>query len=117
MVPRRNPEFAIVVLQEHGDWGAHSALVAAKVVNAFVTKQRRKEHNLGAGSADPEKPVEVGAVWSNSLPGKKASAASFHAGHFYVKPESAPRSLASSLLRTPLPLPIWQPIRFREEHR
>ena len=25
MVPRRNPELVIVVLQEHGDWGANSA--------------------------------------------------------------------------------------------
>ena len=26
MVPRRNPELAIVVLQEHGDWGAGSPI-------------------------------------------------------------------------------------------
>jgi len=34
------------VLWEHGGWGAGSAPVAAQVVNAFITKQRKRAGNL-----------------------------------------------------------------------
>jgi len=47
MVPRRNPDIVVAVLCEHGGWGAEaSAPLAAQVVNAFVTKQRKREGNL-----------------------------------------------------------------------
>src|SRR5271154_546660 len=47
MAPRRNPDIVVAVLCEHGGWGAEaSAPVAAKVVNAFVTKQRKRDNNL-----------------------------------------------------------------------
>ena len=47
MAPRRNPDIVVAVLCEHGGWGATAAApVAAQVVNAFVTKQRRREGNL-----------------------------------------------------------------------
>jgi penicillin-binding protein 2 len=118
MVPRRNPEFAVVVLQEHGDWGASSALIAAKVVNAYVTKQRRKDHNLNADA--PAKPVEVGAVWTTPSAGPRTAHGgaddTLHSGHFFVTPDAAPSALATGLLRVPSWLHIWQPIRFRQEH-
>jgi penicillin-binding protein 2 len=118
MVPRRNPEFAIVVLQEHGDWGANSAIVAALVVNAYVSKQRRNDHNLNAPEAS--KPVEVGAIWSDPQPANSRKSthesAAFHAGHFFVTPSASPAATASGLWRMPAWLHIWQPIRFRQEH-
>jgi penicillin-binding protein 2 len=47
MAPRRNPDIVVAVLCEHGGWGAEaSAPVAAKVINAFVTKQRKRDNNL-----------------------------------------------------------------------
>lgn len=46
MVPRRNPEIVIAVLQEHGDWGSNSARIAAKVIAIYVEKHRRNENNL-----------------------------------------------------------------------
>ena len=47
MAPRRNPDIVVAVLVEHGGWGAEaSAPLAARVVNAFVTKQRKREGNL-----------------------------------------------------------------------
>jgi penicillin-binding protein 2 len=46
MAPRRNPDIAVAVLWEHGGWGAGSAPVAAQVINAFVTKQRKRENNI-----------------------------------------------------------------------
>ena len=41
VIPRRNPEFVVAVLWEHGDWGYRGAL-AAQVVTAYVNKKRRK---------------------------------------------------------------------------
>ncbi|HEY4382311.1 MAG TPA: penicillin-binding protein 2 [Acidobacteriaceae bacterium] len=47
MAPRRNPDIVVTVLCEHGGWGAEAAApVAAQVINAFVTKQRKREGNL-----------------------------------------------------------------------
>jgi penicillin-binding protein 2 len=47
MAPRRNPDIVVVVLAEHGGWGAEAAApLAAQVVNAFVTKQRKRDNNL-----------------------------------------------------------------------
>lgn len=126
MVPRRNPEFAIVVLQEHGDWGASSALIAQKVVMAYVAKQRKLEHNLRqdpppapkpAANSD-EKPVEVGALWSDPSAGPRSGA--LHAGHFFIHPSkavaAAPQTLASSLARTTGWMPLLQPLRARKEN-
>jgi hypothetical protein len=63
MAPRRNPEIAVVVLQEHGDWGAGSAKLAAQVITAYVNKKRKQENNL-LQATKPSAPVEVGAIWS-----------------------------------------------------
>jgi penicillin-binding protein 2 len=47
MAPRRNPDIVVAVLCEHGGWGAEaSAPVAAQIINAFVTKQRKRDGNL-----------------------------------------------------------------------
>jgi len=55
MAPRRNPDIVVAVLCEHGGWGAEaSAPLAAQVVNAFVTKQRKREDNLRAEAPKPE---------------------------------------------------------------
>jgi penicillin-binding protein 2 len=47
MVPRRNPDIVVAVLVEHGGFGGDaSAPLVARVINAFVTKQRKREGNL-----------------------------------------------------------------------
>jgi penicillin-binding protein 2 len=47
MAPRRNPDIVVAVLSEHGGWGAEAAApLAAQVINAFVTKQRKSAGNL-----------------------------------------------------------------------
>jgi penicillin-binding protein 2 len=61
MAPRRNPDIVVVVLWEHGGWGAGSARIAAQVIETYVDKERRLEHNLQTPQAPA---VEVGAVWS-----------------------------------------------------
>ncbi|MGD0729629.1 MAG: penicillin-binding protein 2 [Terracidiphilus sp.] len=122
MAPRRNPEIVVAVLQEHGDWGANSARIAAEVVATYVNKKRKEEHNL-LNEAGNGKPVEVGAVWSDPAPPRREPDGAplrdsvLHAGHFTVDPAPTPgpKALAGSLL----PLPAWavaSPLRFKEEH-
>lgn len=94
MVPRRNPELAVVVLQEHGDWGSNSAHIAQALVTTYVNKQRRQDHNL-LQAGQQSKPVEVGAVWSS--PDKndpKQEAEMLHSGHFFVDPASPAKQVA-----------------------
>jgi penicillin-binding protein 2 len=118
MVPRRNPEIVIAVLQEHGDWGSLSAHIAAQIVTTYVNKKRMQDHNV-LNQAALDKPVEVGAVWSEPAPaGHKRSAASrqdsiLHAGHFMVDPAPLAKTVASASPR----LPAWllaMPLRFKE---
>jgi penicillin-binding protein 2 len=94
IAPRRNPDIAVVVLVEHGGWGAEaSAPLAARVIETFVDKQRRLDNNLQEAKV-PAK-VEVGAVWSEKPksgpePAKVTTAAvkeptpALHGGHFEV---------------------------------
>jgi penicillin-binding protein 2 len=120
MVPRRNPEIVIAVLQEHGDWGSNSAHIAAQIVTTYVNKQRMKENNVN-DQASLNKPVEMGAVWSVPAPaGRKRSGAPWqnsvlHAGHFMVDPGPLPG--ARALAATHASLPAWMlalPLRFKE---
>jgi penicillin-binding protein 2 len=118
MIPRRNPEIAIVVLQEHGDWGSSSALMAQKIAIAYVNKKRLADHNI-LDQAGASKPVEVGAVWSDpDLPGTEAQPmARIHSGHFFIDPgpqTAAPKAVAGATF----PLPAWLSaslLRFKEE--
>ena len=64
MVPRRNPEIAVVVLQEHGDWGSGSAKIAAQIITAYVNKKRKQDRNVILQADKKPAPVEMGAVWS-----------------------------------------------------
>jgi penicillin-binding protein 2 len=98
VIPRRNPEFVVCVLFQHGDWGSYAARLATYVATAYVDKQRRLEHNI-LEQAGQSKPVEVGAVWSD--PGAKGG---FHGGHFSVNPSPATDAkLEPSGSMSPLP--------------
>jgi len=59
MTPRRNPDIVVAVLWEHGYWGNNSAKLAAQVIDAYVTEQRKRAGNLLKVAAVPavEKPV------------------------------------------------------------
>jgi penicillin-binding protein 2 len=60
MTPRRNPDIVVAVLWEHGYWGNNSAKLAAQVINAFVTKQRKRDNNLRiADTPQPATPQPV----------------------------------------------------------
>ncbi|HEV2645936.1 MAG TPA: penicillin-binding protein 2 [Acidobacteriaceae bacterium] len=71
IAPRRNPDIVVAVLCEHGGWGAEaSAPIAAQVVNAFVTKQRKREGNLL--KVDMPKPRALQAAQPNDPPASPA---------------------------------------------
>jgi penicillin-binding protein 2 len=93
VVPRRNPELVIVVLWEHGDKSFYPARLGARVVAAYVEKQRRLANNLSSPmklSLPAQKPVDVAAIWSSPDPAAKDTpgeqTARIHAGHFFVNP-------------------------------
>jgi penicillin-binding protein 2 len=57
MAPRRNPDIVVAVLWEHGGWGAGSAPLAAKIIDVFVEKQRKRANNIRiATTSMPAKP-------------------------------------------------------------
>ncbi|MDE3186701.1 MAG: penicillin-binding protein 2 [Acidobacteriota bacterium] len=89
VTPRRNPELVVAVLWQNGEFSYYPARIGAKVVAAYVEKQRRLAHNLQSAKAPA--PVEVGAIWS--VPGAKAGrdageTTPIRAGHFFVNPGS-----------------------------
>jgi penicillin-binding protein 2 len=114
ITPRRNPEVAVAVLFQNGDKSWFSARIGARVISAYVEKQRRLANNLQPQkAATPAKPVEVGAVWTtpddateNAATGQTAR---IHAGRFFVNPgndadaEPAPALPAPSQLGLALP--------------
>jgi penicillin-binding protein 2 len=120
MIPRRNPEIAMVVLQEHGDWGSGSAMIAQKIAITYVNKQRLQEKNVLQQAAAP-KPVEMGAVWTESgEQGVKGTLAAnndvLHGAHFVIDP--APAAPVAAQFTASSLLPAWlqvAPVRFKED--
>jgi penicillin-binding protein 2 len=115
IAPRRNPDIVVAVLWEHGGWGSGSAHVAARVIEAFVNKQRRLNHNL---ATEKQEPVEVGAVWSDpENPGalggrpvvahatkdapKESATDVIHAGHFFLQIPAAKGDALAAADRQP----------------
>jgi penicillin-binding protein 2 len=110
MTPRRNPDIVVAVFWQHGGWGAGSAHLVAKVIQAFVDKQRRLNDNL---VAEKPQPVEVGAVWSQPddpgvLGGKPLDPHTHEgafAGHFFLdippqaKGDAAPPAALAAVTR------------------
>jgi penicillin-binding protein 2 len=98
LAPRRNPDIAVVVLWENGDWGSNSARLGAQIISAYVTKQRRMQNNLQLVAQKPA-PIEVGAVESSSPapvatakpPAKPAKdKQAYSAGHFFIDSDGKP---------------------------
>jgi penicillin-binding protein 2 len=85
VTPRRNPELVVAVLWQNGEFSYYPARIGAKVVAAYVEKQRRLAHNLQPVKTSP--PVEIGAVWTvPETTGKKEDDATrMQAGHFLIQ--------------------------------
>jgi|CZKL01.1.fsa_nt_gi penicillin-binding protein 2 len=125
VTPRRNPELVVAVLWQNGEFSYYPARIGAKVVSAYVEKQRRLANNLlppktpAQPAAKPPASAEVGAVWSapprfsdgkTQIPAGQDTG--IRGGHFFVDahgnvttspPETAPVSPAAR------PTPISPP--------
>jgi penicillin-binding protein 2 len=121
VIPRRNPEFVVAVLWEHGDWGSNAARLAAQVATVYVNKKRTQDHNALAFAGKPAT-VEMGAIWTESLPvGQKSrhtgatQSAQLRGGHFALSP--TPLTPVKNVATTMIPWPAWllsSPLRFKE---
>jgi penicillin-binding protein 2 len=111
VVPRRNPELVVAVLWQHGEFSYYPARLGAKVVAAYVEKQRRLAHNLAipAKAADStDKPAEVGAVWTTPDGPRGpdgARTARVHSGHFFLDPANPALQLGAAIPARPIRVP------------
>ena len=85
--PRRNPEIVVACLFEGGEHGALAAVVATKVIKAYVEKQRTRQTLVAKnnGTAQTGNKAEVAAVWHE--PDSNTSTAPtdrMQAGHFTI---------------------------------
>jgi penicillin-binding protein 2 len=84
--PRRNPEIVVCTLLEEGEHGYLAARTAAKVVKAFVDKQRRLPTKM---AGKPTGRVEIGAVWTE--PDSDGDEQKLQGGRFFVDvPKKSP---------------------------
>jgi penicillin-binding protein 2 len=88
VTPRRNPELVVAVLWQNGEFSYYPARIGAKIVSAYVEKQRRLAHNLVP--VKTAAPVQMSAVWSDPNsggdPGKQnGSPARIQGGSFLVQ--------------------------------
>jgi penicillin-binding protein 2 len=101
VAPRRNPEIVVACLFEGGEHGALAGRVAAKVIAAYVAKQRRIQTQVAQanGAATGNKQAEVAAVWHE---GDTKAPDKLQAGRFdvptttSVKPVSAAPGVESA---------------------
>lgn len=90
MAPRRNPDIVVVVLWENGNWGANSAKLGAQIINAYVTKQRKRENNVRIAEAAPAPVLSTsGAASTPSAPVRTPSAEGTAATPVIRKPAAA----------------------------
>ncbi len=103
--PRRNPDIVVCILFEGGEHGKLAGRLAARVIAAYVNKQRRLENNLIAKT--PTK-VDVGALWDNPSQPKifggkqvvkpQGDQAEMWGGHFYLTvPPVKPGTVAAAV--------------------
>ena len=62
MAPRRNPDIVVAVLWQNGDQGANSAKLAAQIIDAFVTKQRKAAGNLHVAETPKAEPAAAASA-------------------------------------------------------
>src|SRR3984957_19448605 len=79
ITPRRNPELVIAVLWQNGDKSYYPARIGAKVVSAYVEKQRRIANNLQPSKTATAPPVEMTAIYT--VPGNSSGAQANSANH------------------------------------
>jgi len=90
VTPTRSPELVVAVLWQNGNKSWFAARIGAKVVSAYVEKQRRLANNLVLPKALP--PAEMSAVWTVPAAGSGPATAKsgaqpvgLESGRFLVK--------------------------------
>jgi penicillin-binding protein 2 len=95
VTPRRNPEIVVACLFEGGEHGALAARVAAKVIKAYVEKQRTRQTLVAkaSGTAAGSQQAEVAAVWHE---GDAKTPDKMQAGHFTVPTDGKTKPVTSA---------------------
>jgi penicillin-binding protein 2 len=90
--PRRNPEIVVCALLEEGEHGYLAARTAAKVIKAYVDKERRVPPKM----ADKPKngKVEIGAVWTT--PDGDGDSQRLQGGRFMIDLARRPPAVATA---------------------
>jgi penicillin-binding protein 2 len=91
--PRRNPEIVVCALLEEGEHGYLAARTAAKVIKAYVDKERRNPSKL-ADKTKADGKVEVGAVWAE--PDSDGDREKLQTGRFFLDAAKTPVALATA---------------------
>jgi membrane peptidoglycan carboxypeptidase len=87
VTPTRNPELVVAVLYQNGNKSWFAARIGARIVSAYVEKQRRIANNLPAPKAAA--PVGMTAVWTvpdqpTDSKSPNASPDRLQSGHFLI---------------------------------
>src|SRR5579862_3483841 len=91
--PRRNPEIVVCTLLEEGEHGYLAARTAAKVIKAYVDKERQIPAKI-AKSAKNNGRTEIGAVWT--VPGADGDSNKLQSGRFVLDVRKTPLVLATA---------------------
>src|ERR1017187_1819352 len=95
VTPRRNPEIVVTVLLEGGEPGYYAARATAKVIKAYVEKQRSSKTQVAkaSGTAAGSQQAEVAAVWHE---GDAKTPDKMQAGHFTVPTDGKTKPVTSA---------------------
>jgi penicillin-binding protein 2 len=87
MSPRRNPEIAVVVMWQNGSEGYFSARLGARVIEAYVDKQRLRDHNLmqvaAKNNPEPSQPAVAAPATLKDKPAPGAAPKSKSVGQLH----------------------------------
>jgi len=92
--PRRNPEIVVCALLEEGEHGYLAARTAAKVIKAYVDKERRNPPPKVAGKPTGNGKVEIGGVWTE--PDPDGGKDHLQGGHFFIEKAAKKPVLATA---------------------
>jgi penicillin-binding protein 2 len=91
--PRRNPEIVVCALLEEGEHGYLAARTAAKVIKAYVDKERQSATKV-AKSEKSNGRTEIGAVWT--VPDGDGDVEGLKSGRFILDAGKVPFAFATA---------------------
>ena len=91
VTPRRNPEIVVACLFEGGEHGALAARVAAKVIRAYVDKQRGQKTLVAQSKRSSQ--AEVAAVWHE---GDSSQPNKLQGGHYTIPVDGSAKKVSAA---------------------